>query len=188
MSTRESLKAAPTLVGAALALALLAAAGCESSTKGSSSPLTPPGSPQSDSPGSATAGSSTPGAASSPPAASTSAAPLPADGTRVAACADGRCEVSVGAGTAIPIPERTGLTKLKLTKVAGNRATFTMEVIRTDGGYSSSGTCSGTYCNTSSDNGVVTLTMGPDSHAVENHLSLQTQTISDRVVVKVAPA
>ena len=163
-------------VGAGAVLAV-AAAGCDSSTKGSGTALTPSGS----SSGSAAPSTSGP----SSPARSTSAAPSAANGTNVAACADGRCEVAVRAGTAIPLPRSMDVEKVKVTAVTSNRVTVTGRII----GNSSFGTCSGSYCNTNSTNGAVTIVLGADSNATQNGLSLTVEHITDgTAIVKITTA
>jgi len=162
----------------AVIVALAVAAGCDSSTKGSGTALTPSGS---SSPGSAAPSTSTP----SSPAPPTSAAPSAADGGHVSACADGRCEVAVRAGTTIPLPRSMDVEKVKLTAITPTRVTVTGQVI----GNSSFGTCSGSYCNTNSTNGAVTVVLGANSTATQNGLSLTVEHITDgTAIVKIAPA
>src|SRR5882762_643054 len=163
--------------------ALDTAAGCDSSTKGSGTALNPSGS---TSPGSAAPSTSAPSSpAPSSPAAPTSAAPSAADGGHVSACADGRCEVAVRAGTAIPVPRSMDVEKLKVTAVTPTRITVTGQVI----GNSSFGTCSGSYCNTNSTNGAVTVVLGANSTATQNGLSCTVEHITDgTAIVKIVPA
>lgn len=93
--------------------------------------------------------------------------PTAADGTDLAACADARCEISVGPGTPIPLPESTGVKNVKVTAVTGDRVTFTGE----DTGNSSSGSCSG-QCDSNDSNGVFTVTLGPHSEDTQNGVSI----------------
>jgi hypothetical protein len=112
-------------------------------------------------------------------------APTPvtaADGANVAACADGQCEIAVPAGTAIPLPRSMAVENLQVTTVTPDRVTVTGHDIGTSGG----GTCSG-QCNSSGSNGAFTITLGEDSVATENGLSLGVERISDgTAVLKIA--
>lgn len=112
------------------------------------------------------------------------AAPTAADGTNVAACSDAKCDVSVGPGTAIPLPASTGVRNLKVTTVTSDRVTFTGE----DTGNSSSGTCTG-QCDSTDSNGVFTVTLGPDSEDTENGMSIAVEGFDNgRVVLKLDTA
>lgn len=93
--------------------------------------------------------------------------PTAADGTDVAACSDARCEVSVGPGTAIPLPASTDVKNVKVTTVTGDRVTLTGE----DTGNSSSGSCTG-QCDSNDSNGFFTVTLGPDSEDTQNGVSI----------------
>jgi hypothetical protein len=111
--------------------------------------------------------------------------PTAADGTNISACSDAVCEVSVGPGTAIPLPASTGVKNVKVTTVTRDRVTLTGE----DAGNSSSGSCTG-QCDSNDSNGVFTVTLGPDSEDEENGVAVAVEGFSDgRVVLKfdVAP-
>lgn len=109
------------------------------------------------------------------PAPSSPSLPAAADGTNVSACSDGTCEVSVGPGTAIPLPARTGAKNVKVTAVTRDRVTLTGE----DSGDSSSGSCTGQSCDSNVSNGVFTITLGPDSEDTQNGLSIAVESVSD---------
>ncbi|WLW57304.1 hypothetical protein [Streptomyces sp. YU58] len=75
-----------------------------------------------------------PSASTSPTPSSASPAP-PADGTRLSACADGECEVSVGEGAEVPVPEAAfGAPVMHVTSIKGDETT--LEWRRTDGSRS----------------------------------------------------
>ena len=116
--------------------------------------------------------------------ASTAPPPTAADGTNVAACADGRCEVTVKAGTAIPVPKSMNVEKVTVSAVSRSRVTITGH----DLGNSSGGGCTG-QCDSSSSNGNFKITLGADSQATENGLGLTVEQIAgDTAVIRVAPA
>ena len=149
-------------------------AGCDSSTKGSGAPAGP------------SSGSATSSAPSSAPGTFGTPAPPPhaADGANVAACTDGRCEVIVKAGTAIPVPKSMDVEKVAVSAVSRSRVTFTGH----DLGGSSGGGCTG-RCDSSSSNGSFKIALGPDSQATENGLALTVEQIAgDSAVIQVAPA
>lgn len=113
-------------------------------------------------------------------ASSSSSLPTAADGTNVSACLDATCEVSVGPGTAIPLPASAGVKNVKVTTVTRDRVTFTGE----DTGNSSSGSCTG-QCDSNESNGVFTVTLGPDSQDTENGVSIVVEGFGDgRVLLK----
>lgn len=133
---------------------------------------------------SAVSGTALPGTAvprpTAPPTALSAAPPTATDGTNVSACADAPCEVSVGPGTAIPLPANTEVKNVKVTTVTRDRVTLTGE----DAGNSSSGSCTG-QCDSNDSNGVFTITLGPDSEDDENGVSIVTEGFSNgRVVLK----
>jgi hypothetical protein len=143
---------------------LLAVAGCESSTAGR---------------GTGPAPRSTSGSSQGSGAATASAAPSAADGAKVSACADARCEVLVRAGTAIPVPASTRVRNLKVAAVTDDLVTLT----GSDIGNSSSGVCTGRQCDISSTNGVFSIKLGSDSRAIENGLSITVSRLTDGVAV-----
>lgn len=106
-----------------------------------------------------------------------------ADGGNVAACADGRCEIAVPAGTAITVPRSMMVQDLTLTDVTDDRVTITAHDI----GTTSNGTCTG-ECHSSTDNGALTATMGENAHITENGLSLLVEGIADgKAVLEIEP-
>lgn len=145
--------------------------GCDSSTKGSGAPA-----------GSSSGASTTP----APPGSfgSTAPPPQPADGTTVAACGDGRCEVMVKAGTEIPVPKSMNVEKVTVSAVSRSRVTITGH----DLGNSSGGGCTG-RCDSSSANSKFKIALGADSQATENGLALTVEQIAgSSAVIRVAPA
>jgi hypothetical protein len=190
---------------AVLALAVLLVAGCDSSTAGRGTAADPApstagqpsgaptaGSPTGSAPGSTGPGSSGPGSSgpgssgpgSSGPGSTAPGGPSAADGTNVAACKDARCEVAVRPGTALPVPTTTTVRDIRVTAVTGDRVTITGRAI----GDASSGYCSG-QCDSSTTNGVFTVTLGVDSQAVENGLAITAEHIeAGTAVLKLEPA
>jgi hypothetical protein len=146
------------------AAVLLAIGGCESSTAGR---------------GTAPSTQSTTGTSRGPGAGTPSTPASAADGANVSACADARCEVLVRAGTAIPVPARTGIRAVRVARVTDEQVTLTGHDI----GNSSAGSCSGRQCDISSTNGAFTIKLGPDSQAIENGLSVTVNRITDGVAV-----
>jgi len=153
-------------------LALIAIlAGCDASTKGSGAPA--------DSSSGASRTSAPPGSFGS-----TAPPPHAADGTKVAACADGRCEVLVKAGTAIPVPKSMNVEKVTVSALSRSRVTITGH----DVGNASGGGCTG-QCDSSSTNGNFKIALGAGSQATENGLALTVEQIAgDSAVIQVAPA
>jgi hypothetical protein len=119
----------------------------------------------------------TPSAGNSAP---TSAAPSAsaADGSDVAACSDAKCEVSVGEGTAFSLPKSAGVEALKVTAVTADRVTLTGHDI----GHGGSGSCVG-ECSVNDSNGVFTITLGDDSRATQNGLSIAVKDISGGLAI-----
>ena len=67
--------------------------------------------------------------ASSTPPVPTTAPTVAADGTRLAACADGRCEVAVRAGAKIPLPATMRVADVTATAVAAKTLTLTGRIV-----------------------------------------------------------
>lgn len=171
---------APAVLAAGV---LIAVAGCESSTPGNGTAL-PTGDAAAAGPGGGSGHPTDPtGASSAPAPPSAPSAPAAADGSDVTACADARCEVSVRAGTAIPVPASTDVADVTVTAVTDDRVTLTGRVL----GSSSGGLCTG-QCDSRSSNGEFTVTLGPDSLATQNGLSITSESITnDTAVLKLAP-
>ncbi len=150
----------------ATAAALAVAAGCDSSAKGFGTALRS----RSPASGSASTTSSTP----SPSASPAPSAPSAADGANGAACADGRCEVTVPAGTAIPLPRSMNVEKVEVTAVTSTRATVTGHYL----GNSSNASCTGNCYAYSSDD-AFRFVLGADSLATANGLSLTVEHITN---------
>lgn len=94
--------------------------------------------------------------------------PEAADGADVEACADGECEVRVGASARIPIPPSSEVGSLVVQSIADEKVTFTGRVL----GNRQSGGCTGKSCSGSGSHGQFTLILGPDSTGRENNLTI----------------
>jgi len=130
--------------------------------------------------GKASAGRSVARSSAVPSATSSASA---ADGSDVAACSDAKCEVSVGAGTAFSLPKSVGVEALKVTVVTIDRVTLNGHDI----GSSSGGGCTG-ECSAGDANGVFTITLGDDSRATQNGLSITVKDISNgAAILELAP-
>ncbi|ANS63277.1 hypothetical protein SLINC_1053 [Streptomyces lincolnensis] len=114
---------------------LIALVGCSTSS-GTADPADPPSRPSASTPVSPP--SPRPSKSPATPTPSASASPsstAPADGTRLSACGDGQCEVSVGEGAQVPVPERAfGTPVMNVTRIEGDETT--LEWRRTDGSRS----------------------------------------------------
>jgi hypothetical protein len=178
----------------AVAVALLAAAGCDSTTAGHGTAGSPPyafpsasrtapgpGTGTGSGPGSGTGSGTGPGS----PTAPTSAAPSAADGTNVAACADARCEVLVRTGTPLPVPRTTTVRNLRVQVVTSRQVTLRGSAI----GDASAGSCTGD-CSSASINGEFSVTMGADSQTVQNGLSVTVVRVGGdgTAILKLVPA
>ncbi|MCD7440866.1 hypothetical protein K4B79_21900 [Streptomyces lincolnensis] len=117
--------------------ALVTLVGCSTSS-GTASPSDPPSRRSASTPVSSP--SPRPSKPPATPSASASTSPTPssaspADGTRLSACADGECEVSVGEGAEVPVPEAAfGTPVMHVTSIKGDETT--LEWRRTDGSRS----------------------------------------------------
>jgi hypothetical protein len=110
--------------------------------------------------------------------------PAAVDGANVAACSDTTCEVSVGPGTAIPLPASTGVQDVKVTTVTRDRVTLTGK----DTGNGSFGSCTG-QCDSNDIDGVFTITLGPGAEDIQNEVSVVVEGfVGGNVVLKFAVA
>ena len=110
--------------------------------------------------------------------------PDAADGGNVTACADGHCEIRVGAGAQIPVPADFMVFAVGVQTVASDSVT----IVGDDSGDSSSGGCYG-GCDGSSNNGSFTYVLKKDGTGVENGLSVTLEGVDGKhAVLKVAPA
>ncbi|MFD0685106.1 hypothetical protein ACFQZM_11405 [Actinomadura fibrosa] len=135
---------------AALAIGALALSGCTSDGKAASS--------------------TSPSASKPPPA---------ANGTNVAACAAGRCEVQVSASTKIPVPRDTRVDSVQIQSITADTVTVVGRVL----GTRSEGLCTGRKCSSSVAGGRFTLQLGPDSTGTENGLSVTVVTITGKTAI-----
>jgi hypothetical protein len=104
------------LVTASAVLALAAcAAGSEPGAAGSTSPAAPASPPSSPSPSPSPTATPSP---TRPPA--PTVLPKAADGTRLSACRDGRCEVTVSAGKVIEFDQSLGLYSVNVYSIKGD--------------------------------------------------------------------
>ncbi|MFI0355298.1 hypothetical protein [Actinomadura sp. 9N407] len=127
---------------------VLVSAGCGSSDDASSDVSPPPTSAK---------------ASASPPAPSVS----PSDGTKLAACADGKCEVRVGPGARIPVPRRMKVHSVRVQSVSAADVT----IVGRYTGDSVSNMGSGNY-SFETDKGKFKLTMGLNSWAAQNDFAV----------------
>jgi hypothetical protein len=136
--------------------------------------------------GSASAGSSSPSGSSSSGSSSSgsSALPAPADGADLAACADGRCEVRVGASARIPVPRRLRVDSVRVRSVGSGTVTIVGRYL----GDRQGGFCTGTSCSSSGSGGGFTLVLGPDSTGSQNDLSITAVAVNGGfAVLRLAP-
>lgn len=127
---------------------------------------------------------SSPGPSSAKSSAKSSAPPKPADGTDLAACADGRCEVQVSASAKLPVPRKLKVASVRVESVGSGSVTVVGRYL----GNSQGGFCSGRSCNSSGSEGGFKLTLGPDSTGSQNGLSITAVTITGgTAVLRLAP-
>ncbi|MFC6930877.1 hypothetical protein ACFQHO_11395 [Actinomadura yumaensis] len=124
------------------------------------------------------------GSSSAKPPAKSSAPPKPADGTDLAACADGRCEVQVSASAKLPVPRKLKVASVRVESVGSGSVTVVGRYL----GNSQGGFCTGRSCNSSGSGGGFKLTLGPDSTGSQNGLSITALTVSGgTAVLRLAP-
>ncbi|MFD7658355.1 hypothetical protein ACFV4N_30645 [Actinosynnema sp. NPDC059797] len=103
-----------------------------------------------------------------------------ADGSDLAACADGVCEVLVTAPAELPTPADSGVEALRVESVGADEAVLTGRHT----GNRSSGSCSG-RCDASSRGGVFTVTLGTGSTTWQNDQGITLVAVDgDRAVVR----
>jgi hypothetical protein len=176
------------LAGVMLGLALaLTGCGQGGGTSGQDDDTSPrPSSPSASGPSSASPGSSaSPSAGSNAGSAGSSVLPAAADGTDLAACADGRCEVQVGASAKIPVPRRLDVTGVRVRSIDSDTVTIVGRLL----GNRQSGFCTGVSCSSSGSGDGFQLELGADSTGSENGLSITAVAIDGgRAVLRLAPA
>lgn len=110
--------------------------------------------------------------------------PDASDGANLSACADGHCEVRVGAGASIPVPSDFMVSSVSVESLDADTVTIT----GSDIGSSSSGGCYG-GCDGSSDNGAFRYVLQEGGTGVENGLRITLEGVDGtHAVVRVAPA
>ncbi|MDN3270404.1 hypothetical protein [Streptomyces sp. MA15] len=120
--------------------------------------------------------------------ASTSSSPAPPPPpSPTGPCADGSCEITVGAGDVVEVPEAYGLGPIEVTAVAGDEVEMVAPVHGS--GYSIAG-CSGGGGVTSHGGGGVRLRCGEGPAATLNDvMSLEVVEVRGRTaVLRIAPA
>jgi hypothetical protein len=118
---------------------------------------------------------------------SSRAAALPpaADGTDLTACADGTCEVRVGASAAITVPRALQVSSVRVRSIGSDTVTIVGRFL----GNRQGGFCTGANCSSSGSGNGFTLTLGPDSTGSENGLSITAVAIKGGfAVLRLAPA
>jgi hypothetical protein len=158
----------------ALGVGAVVLAGCQSSTAGTAETAPPVLSTAGTEAPTPSRGGVALGPNTLPPAPSPPSPPSAADGSDIDACSDARCEVSVGAGTAVPVPESTGVRDLKVTAVTADRVTLTGK----DTGNYSSSACEG-QCDSDDTNGAFTIMLGTNGRDLQNGLSITVEGIGD---------
>lgn len=96
------------------------------------------------------------------------------DGTDLAACADGECEVRVTPATKLPVPPKTEVEDLRVVSIGSGRVVFTGRFL----GAGMGGGCSGA-CDSSGSGGGFRLSLGPASRGTENGLAITVVAIGD---------
>ncbi|WP_433438055.1 hypothetical protein [Nonomuraea sp. CA-141351] len=171
---------AAVVAGGALALAGCAAGGDPSPDAASRSESPSPSDLSADD----TEGDATPDTSSQGEHSSSSGLPAAADGTDLAACADGRCEVRVSAGSNLSVPRRLGVASVRVQSVEFDTVTVVGRYL----GYSQRGFCTGTSCNSSSSGNRFKVVLGTDSKATENGLSITAVAANgESAVLQLAP-
>lgn len=129
--------------------------------------------------------SSRSGTPSKPATSAPSAPPQAADGTDLSACADGRCEVRVGASGRIPVPRKLGVDSVRVEAVGSGAITIVGRYIGgRQGGY-----CTGVRCSSVGNGNRFKLTLAPDSLSSQNDLSITAVAIDGGMaVLRFAPA
>ncbi|WP_433174939.1 hypothetical protein [Actinoallomurus sp. CA-150999] len=140
-----------------VAAAMLALAGCGQGDEASPRPPSP-------------SASSSPG---SP------ALPTPADGSNLAACRTGRCEVGVSASMKIPVPRRLEVDSVQVQSVGTDTVTIVGRYL----GDRTGGFCTGVKCSSAGSGKEFRLTLGPNSTGSANNLSITAVAINGGVAV-----
>ncbi|KAB2344451.1 hypothetical protein [Actinomadura rudentiformis] len=134
-----------------------------------------------ESPSASPPSTSPPSTSQSKPATSAQAA----DGTDLSACADGRCEVRVGASGRIPVPRKLGVDSVQVEAVGSDAITIVGRYI----GGRQSGYCTGVKCSSVGKGTRFELTLAPDSLSSQNGLSITAVAIDGGMaVLRFAPA
>ncbi|MBO0881871.1 MAG: hypothetical protein J2P17_16325 [Mycobacterium sp.] len=107
------------------------------------------------------------------------ALPTPADGSNLAACRDGRCEVGVNASMKIPVPRKLRVDSVQVQSVGADSVTIVGRYLGgRQGGY-----CTGANCSSSGSGKRFRLILGPNSMGTENGLGVTAVAINGGVAV-----
>jgi hypothetical protein len=119
---------------------------------------------------------------------SASSAPVPADGTNVRSCRDGRCEVSVSDRAKVPLPARSGLGTVEVVAIDGT--SVTMVVPLTGTAFDSDGGCSPFITGPGAgSSGYATMSCAKGDRSVINKVSFEVLDITGgSAVLRVRPA
>ncbi|WP_329259292.1 hypothetical protein OG417_22315 [Actinoallomurus sp. NBC_01490] len=124
------------------------------------------------------------GASPSARTSSRSAAPSPtprqaADGTKLSACEDGTCEVTVTGRARIPVNRKSGLASLKVRSITSGEIRLTGIAASTPTGYSFATSCGGdASCSTSVDNDKADVTARAGAEITLNRLLIRVTSIA----------
>ncbi len=151
--------------------ALVLAAGCSSGEGKTADPQAP-----------------APPASSSAPSTSAASpseeAPKAADGTDLAACSDGTCEVSAPAGAKMTFPAKTRVEYFTVQSIDADTVVLAGRGI----GSRQGGSCTGKKCESSGSGKDYKVTLGPSSTATFNDLSITLRAITGgAAVLKIEP-
>jgi hypothetical protein len=119
-----------------------------------------------------------PTVSATPTVSSAPSALVPADGTNVRSCRDGRCEVRVSARARVPLPARTGLGSVEVIAVDATAVTMVIPLIGSN--FDSDGGCSPFITGPAAgSSGFVTLSCAAGDRGVLNKVTLEVPEIAD---------
>jgi hypothetical protein len=113
-----------------------------------------------------------PTVSATPSASSAPSALVPADGTNVRSCRDGRCEVRVSARGTVPLPARTGLGSVEV--IAVDATALTMVIPLTGTNFDGDGGCAPFITGPAAgSSGFVTLSCAAGERGVVNKVTFE---------------
>jgi hypothetical protein len=137
-----------------------------------------PGSPVTDRPSTSASAPVAPTVSTPPSASSAPAAPVPADGTNLRSCRDGRCEVRVSAKARVPLPARSGLGPIEI--IAIDDTSVTMVITLTGTKFESDGGCSPYITGPGAGSpGFVTQSCAKGDRSIVNKVTFEVLDIAD---------